>query len=84
MRHIAAVSNQIQNKNKTEKDDVQTSLRFKEDGTVEVHRWIAEVPYDAFGGLAKACKEGRLEEDLPTWTNNRNRTVWETTERVMS
>ena len=43
-------------------EDVQKLLRYKEDGTVQVHKWITEVPYDAFKGLAKACKEDRLEE----------------------
>ena len=44
-------------------EDVQNVLRFKEDCTVEVHRWIAVIPYDASKGLAKACKEDKLEEE---------------------
>ena len=43
----------------------------EDDGVVEVHRWLTEVPYDVLNGVAKACKEGRLEEeDLPQWTKN--------------
>ena len=44
-------------------ENVQNVLRFKEDCTVEVHRWIADIPYDASKGLAKACKEDKLEEE---------------------
>ena len=52
------------------REDVQNLLRYKEDGAVEVHRWITEVPYDAFEGLANARKDDRLEEeDAPQWTD---------------
>ena len=30
--------------------------------TVEVHRWIAEGPYDAFKGPAKTCQEAAMDE----------------------
>ena len=50
-------------------EDVQKSLRFKEDGTVEVHKWITEVPCDSLRGLANTCKDGRLKKHLPQWTN---------------
>ena len=32
-------------------EDVQKLLRIKEGGTIEVHRWMKEVLYDAFKGL---------------------------------
>ena len=48
-------------------ENVQELLRYKEDGTVEVHKWVTEIPYDAFKGMAKGCKEHILEEEgLPT------------------
>ena len=34
--------------------DVQKLLRYGEDGTVEVHRWMTDIPYDAVRGLVKA------------------------------
>ena len=34
-------------------EDVQTLFRYEEDGTVGVHKWITEVPYDAFTGVVK-------------------------------
>ena len=37
-------------------EDVQNFLRCQ-DGTVEVHRWITEIPYDAFKRLAEASKK---------------------------
>ena len=50
-------------------EDVQKLFRDKEDGEVEVHKWITEVPCDA-----KACKEGRREEeDLPDCNKDKTR-----------
>ena len=37
-------------------EHVQKLLRFKEDGTVEVHKWMTEVPYDTLRGVAQAGK----------------------------
>ena len=47
-------------------------VAYTEDGTVELHKWIAEVPWDAPEGLAKARKEDTLDEEyLPRWTSGR-------------
>ena len=35
-------------------------LRYKEDGTLEFHRRITEVPYDAFEGLAKSMSRRQV------------------------
>ena len=40
---------------------VQKLFRCKEDGTLEVRKWITEVPFDAFNSMAEVCKEnGRV------------------------
>ena len=57
---------------------VQKLLRYKEDGTVEVHRRITEVPYDSIlKARATPRKEDRLEEeDLPQWTKKAVGPIW--------
>ena len=37
----------------------KTLFRCKEDGTVEVHTWITEIPYDASGGIIRSV-QGKL------------------------
>ena len=39
--------------------DVEALWHCREDGTVEVHKWITELPYHALRGLAQACKGRR-------------------------
>ena len=42
-------------------ETVQKLFRYMEDGTLEVRKWITEVPYDAFNTMAEVCKEnGRV------------------------
>ena len=58
-------------------EDVEALLRYREDGTVEVHKWVADAPQHAFLGLAQICQEGRLErEDLPGWPRKATAEVW--------
>ena len=59
-------------------EDVLGLLRCMEDGTVEVHRRITEVPYDAFKGLAKAREDCQLkeEEHLPRSGRTNQPSVW--------
>ena len=38
-------------------DDVQKLFRFKDDGTVAVHRWITNVGYDACKGWQKYAEK---------------------------
>ena len=40
--------------------DVQTLFRNKEGGTVEVHTWITEIPYDASGGIIRSVHGKRV------------------------
>ena len=50
-------------------DDVSELLNFEDDGTVEVCKWVGDVPLKVFRGLANACEEGRLaEETVPAGT----------------
>ena len=49
-------------------EDLQ-KLRCKADGTVEVHKWMTEVPGGAPKCLARACKDRWEDEDLPQWTH---------------
>ena len=57
--------------------DVKNLLRYRGSGTVEVHTWISEVPYDAFKKLVQACKEFRLEEEhLPQWEKKTIVKIW--------
>ena len=52
-------------------EDVQELFRYKDDGTVEVHRCINDVQWNAFRGLATVCRDGELgKEDVPAWTRN--------------
>ena len=44
-------------------DDVSELLNFEDEGTVEVCKWVGDVPLKAFRGLANACEEGRLAEE---------------------
>ena len=36
-------------------EEVQEPFRYKDDGTVEVHRWINDVHLNAFRGMAIVC-----------------------------
>ena len=40
--------------------DGQTLFRYKEGGTVEVHTWITEIPYDASGGIIRSVQGIRV------------------------
>ena len=40
-------------------------------------KWITEVPYDVFKGIAKLCEENTWEEkDLPQWTRGVIDKIW--------
>ena len=46
-------------------------FRYKGDGTVEVHKWITEISFDAYKSMTKLCRDNGLEEEhLPQWTKN--------------
>ena len=32
-------------------------LTYRDDGAVEVHKWVSEILWDSFQGMAKVCKE---------------------------
>ena len=50
-------------------DDASELFSFKDDGTVEVCKWVSDVPLKAFRGLANACEEERFaEETVPAGT----------------
>ena len=50
-------------------DDVSELFNFEDDGTVEVCKWVRDVPLKVFRGLVNACEEGRLaEETVPAGT----------------
>ena len=58
-------------------EGVQNLFRYKEEGTVEVHKWITELPYDALQDMTKVCKENQLEEEeLLQWTKKVIRKIW--------
>ena len=38
-------------------EDMQELSLYKDDGTVQVHRWINDVQWNAFRGIAKKCAE---------------------------
>ena len=42
-------------------EEAKALLRNREDGTVEVNKWVTEVSYSAFGAFVSACKEGRVD-----------------------
>ena len=41
----------------------ESSSHFQADGTVDAQEYTSKSPFSAFRGLAKACKEAKLEED---------------------
>ena len=43
-------------------DDVEALLHHREDGIVEVSKWVTEALYGAFRGLAESCKEEMVEQ----------------------
>ena len=48
---------------------MQELLRYGDDGTVEVRKWVSDIQWNSFHGWAKVCREGELEnEDMPEWT----------------
>ena len=50
-------------------EDAQELFRYGDDETVEVHRWVNDVQWNAFRGPAKVGGDGELEnEDMPAWT----------------
>ena len=58
--------------------DVQELFRYNDDGTVEVHRWINDVRWNACPGLATVCRDGELEkEDMPSWTRKAIARIWQ-------
>ena len=44
-------------------DDASELFSFKDDGTVEVCKWVSAVPLKSLRGLANACEEGRFAEE---------------------
>ena len=49
-------------------EDVHEHFRYKDDGTVWVHRWINAFQWNSFRGPAKVCNYGELEnEDMRGW-----------------
>ena len=50
-------------------EDVQELLRYRDDGTVEVQKWISDIQWNIFWCLAKVRKEAELEnKDVLAWT----------------
>ena len=50
-------------------EDVQELFRYKDDGTVEVRRWINNVQWNALRALPRVCRDGEFEkEDMSSWT----------------
>ena len=61
-----------------ESEAVQWLLRYRHDGTVEVHKWVSEIRWKSLQELAFVCKEGSLEnEDMPRWTKKANTKLWQ-------
>ena len=59
-------------------EDVQKLVRYKDDGTVEVHRWINDVEWNDFHGRAKVCKYCDQEkEDVPAMTRKAIAIIWQ-------
>ena len=36
----------------------------RDDGTPKVHKWVSDIQWNSFHGLAIVCKEGKLENDF--------------------
>ena len=52
-------------------------LQYIEDGAVDVRKWTSEVLCNVSRGLARARREGRLEEeDLPIWPKKTFAGIW--------
>ena len=50
-------------------EDVQELFRCKDDGTVELYKWISDVQWILFHGEVNVCKDGEPEkEEMPAWT----------------
>ena len=60
-------------------EDVQELFfRYKDDGTIEVHRWISDIQWNFCRCPAKVCKHGELEkEDMPVWTRKAIGRIWQ-------
>ena len=44
-------------------EDLQELSRNRDDGAVEVHRWINDVQWNAFQGSAKVCSDSDLQKN---------------------
>ena len=59
-------------------EDVKELFRYKDDGPVEVRKWISDVQWKCFHGVANVCKDGELEnEDMPAWTRRVIARIWQ-------
>ena len=59
-------------------EDVKELFRYKDDGTVEVRKWMSDVRWNYFHGVANVCKDVELEkEDMPAWTRRVTARIWQ-------
>ena len=59
-------------------EDVQELFRYKDGGTVEVHKWVCDVQLHYFRGLPKVCKDGEPEKEaMPTRTRKAIGRIWQ-------
>ena len=59
-------------------DDVQGLFRYKDDGAVEVHKWVSDVQWNFFRGPTNVCKDGEREkEDMPALTKKAIGRLWQ-------
>ena len=58
-------------------EELQELLRYRHDGTCEVLKWVSDVQWHSFRGLAKVCKNGGLgNENMPEWTRKSIASIW--------